>query len=147
MNLMRYQHADRLVARAIVETQNCNYKAAWILLEEAHIFAQPDPSTHFYVHWQMLIVAFKSKDKREIWGQVIRLVLSAPSSVFRSYPIGNTGRSSVGLFTQMKLSQRNQIKLEKLDKQEMKRIEEGKRMLTVEYTPPRLQIKNHKIRR
>lgn len=147
MNLMRNQHADRLVARAIVETQSCNYKAAWILLEEAHIFAQPDPSTHFYVHWQMLIVAFKTKDRKELWGQIIRLMLSIPSSVFRSYPIGNTGRSNVGLFSPMKLSQRNQIKMEKLDGQEKQRIEEGKRRLTIIQRPPRLQIKNHKIKR
>lgn len=137
MNLMRYQHADRLVARAVVETQNGNYKGAWTLLEEAHVFAQPDPSTHFYVHWQMLVVAFKTKDRKELYGQIIRLVLSVPSSVFRSYPIGNTGRSNVGLFTSMKLSQRNEIKLDKLDKQEKQRIEEGKRMLTVEQKPPR----------
>lgn len=147
MNFMRSQHAERIVERAVVEIRNRNYSIAWDLLEEAHIFSQPDPKAHFYVHWNMLWLALKTKDKREIWGQFIRLLLSAPSSIFHKYPEGNNGRSNVGLFTKMKLSQRNEKKLDKLNKLEKKRIEQGKRLLNIEQKPPRMQIKNHRIRR
>lgn len=147
MNLMRSQHAERVVERAITEIRNRNYLIAWELLEEAHIFAQPDPQAHFYVHWNMLCLALKTKDKREIWGQFIRLLLSAPSSIFHKYPEGNSGRSNVGIFTSMKLSQRNEKKLDKLNKLENQRIEDGKRLLTISQKAPRLQINNAKAKR
>lgn len=147
MNLLRTQHADRLVLRAVVEIHSRNYEVAWELLEEAHVFAQPDSKSHFYVHWNMLWLALKTKDKQEVWGQLIRLLLSIPSSVLRKYPEGNNGRSNVGLFTPMKLSQRNEKKLDKLNKLEAQRREEGKRLLTIVQRPPPFRINNAKAKR
>ncbi|MFN3695848.1 MAG: DUF3703 domain-containing protein [Pseudobdellovibrio sp.] len=147
LNLLRTQYADRLVLRAVVEIRNRNYEVAWELLEEAHVFAQPDSKSHFYVHWNMLWLAQKTKDKREVWGQFVRLLLSIPSSVLRKYPEGNNGRSNIGLFTPMKLSQRNEKKLDKLNRLEAQRREEEKRHLTVVQRPPRLQINNVKAKR
>lgn len=114
MNLLRIRYADRLVNSAKSEIKNRRFEKAWVYLADAHIFAQPDAWTHFYVHWQMLVLAFKEKNISEFFGQVLRLTLSIPSSVFKKYPEGNDGRTQSGLFESMKISDRNQKKINKL---------------------------------
>lgn len=69
----------------------------WRALERAHILSQPWAWPHTAVHWRMLGVALRSRDRREALGQVVRLVVAAPGSASGRYPEGNTGRSSVGL--------------------------------------------------
>lgn len=98
MNLMRTQYVDRIVIKAKSEIQKSSYDLAWKYLEEAHIFSQPDAGMHLYVHWEMLCLAAKERNKMEFLGQVLRLFLAVPSSVLRMYPPGNIGRSNVGLF-------------------------------------------------
>lgn len=73
----------------------------WHHLERAHIVSQPDPWLHTCNHGAMLKLAWQQHDRREALGQVIRLVLAAPGSLTGRYPDGNTGRTSVGLFTSM----------------------------------------------
>lgn len=70
---------------------------AWPLLEEAHILSQPWAVAHVRVHSRMLTLAIRARDRREVVGQVIRLVVAGPGSLVGRYPVGNTGRAGVGL--------------------------------------------------
>jgi hypothetical protein len=73
----------------------------WRPLERAHILSQPWPWPHTVVHWRMLRLAVRQRNRREALGQVLRLVVAAPGSVSGRYPRGNTGRVSVGLLEPM----------------------------------------------
>lgn len=73
----------------------------WHHLERAHILSQPYPWLHTRNHLEMLKTAVRAHDRRESWGQVIRIVVAAPGSWSRRYPAGNTGRVDAGLTTPM----------------------------------------------
>jgi hypothetical protein len=70
---------------------------AWLLLEEAHVLSQPWAVAHVRVHWRMLTLAVRTRDRDEVAGQVIRLIVAGPGSLVGRYPVGNTGRAGVGL--------------------------------------------------
>lgn len=74
---------------------------AWRHLERAHIVAQGMFVPHIYSHWRMLILAAKSTDIREIFGQLMRLALAPLGNLSGRLPIGNTGRSDVSAFVHM----------------------------------------------
>ena len=69
----------------------------WPYLERAHIVSQPWAWPHTRVHVQMLKVAVRQRDRRELLGQVIRAVVAGPGSLAGRYPLGNTGRTTMGL--------------------------------------------------
>ena len=43
----------------------------------------------------MLVVGWRTRDRAEIGGQILRLVVAGPGSLTGSYPEGNTGRADV----------------------------------------------------
>lgn len=67
----------------------------WPLLEEAHILSQPWAGIHVRVHVRMLAEGVRTRDVREAWGQVLRIVVAGPGSMSGRYPTGNTGRARV----------------------------------------------------
>ena len=69
----------------------------WPALERAHIASQPWAWPHTRVHTAMLRVAWRQRDRREIVGQLIRVVVAGPGSLAGRYPPGNTGRTTMGL--------------------------------------------------
>lgn len=69
----------------------------WTALDRAHILSQPWAIAHTKVHWRMLTLALRQRDRTEAVGQVVRLVVAAPGSLSGRYPRGNTGRARVGL--------------------------------------------------
>lgn len=69
----------------------------WTALERAHILSQPWPWPHTRAHAVMLAVAWRERDRRETFGQLIRLLVAAPGSALGRYPEGNTGRATVPL--------------------------------------------------
>ncbi|MFC4128242.1 DUF3703 domain-containing protein [Nocardia rhizosphaerae] len=73
----------------------------WHALERAHILSQPWAWPHTRVHWVMLVLALRCRDRREAVGQVIRLAGAGVASATGRAPLGNTGRSDVGVFTPM----------------------------------------------
>lgn len=73
----------------------------WSHLERAHILSQPHPWLHTRNHLSMLNLALRQHDRREAFGQVLRIVVAAPGSLSGRYPVGNTGRTVVGLMTPM----------------------------------------------
>lgn len=69
----------------------------WPYLERAHIVSQPWAWPHTRVHLHMLKVAVRQRDQRELVGQIIRIVVAGPGSLTGRYPLGNTGRTTMGL--------------------------------------------------
>lgn len=78
-----------------IEYSKANYKDAWNYLERAHIIGQKYPVQHTLVHWKMLQFGFKIKSKKEILGQIPRLIFGGIKSFVGKIPIGNPGGSNV----------------------------------------------------
>ncbi len=76
-------------------------QVAWHHLERAHILSQAYVYPHVLVHWKMLLLALRTRSWSEVWGQIPRMILAGPGSLFGRAPLGNTGRSSIGLFQPM----------------------------------------------
>jgi hypothetical protein len=84
--------AEMRAARTAVEAG-----ARWRHLERAHILSQPWPWPHTRNHLAMFALAVAQRDRRETFGQVVRIIVAAPGSALGRYPEGNTGRARVGL--------------------------------------------------
>ena len=68
---------------------------AWYHLERAHIIGQSYPVEHSYAHWLMLKFGFAIKDRKEILGQIPRLLVGGVKSFVGKIPLGNTGGANV----------------------------------------------------
>lgn len=77
------------------EIVKANLKSAWYHLERAHILGQKYPYAHTYVHWKMLLFGFRTKSKKEILGQIPRLILGGVFSFVGKVPNGNPGGADV----------------------------------------------------
>lgn len=75
--------------------------AAWAALERAHILSQPWAGPHVRCHLTMLVLACRTRDLREVAGQLYRSVLAGPGSTTGRIPLGNTGRARVSAFRPM----------------------------------------------
>jgi len=73
----------------------------WHYLERAHILSQPLPGAHVRTHVTMLRYGIRQRDRREITGQLVRLVVAGPGSILRRYPLGNTGGANVNAVAPM----------------------------------------------
>lgn len=78
-----------------IEYTNGNLKSAWKYLERAHIIGQKYPFAHTYVHWKMLLFGFKIKNRKEIIGQIPRLIFGGVKSFVGKIPVGNPGGANV----------------------------------------------------
>ncbi|WP_306362962.1 DUF3703 domain-containing protein [Nocardia sp. CC227C] len=74
---------------------------SWHALERAHILSQHWPWPHTRAHWHMLRLALRTHDRPEVRGQIIRLAVAGIGSALGRAPLGNTGRTSVGITTPM----------------------------------------------
>ncbi|MFD1552566.1 hypothetical protein DNU06_15650 [Putridiphycobacter roseus] len=70
-------------------------KSAWNHLERAHIIGQRYPFAHSFIHWKMLGFGFKIKNRKEILGQIPRLVFGGVKSFVGKVPVGNPGGANV----------------------------------------------------
>ncbi len=75
--------------------QEGKLQECWRHYERAHILGQRYPLQHCYVHWQMLKFGIKIKSKKEILGQITRLIFGGVKSFVGTVPIGNTGGANV----------------------------------------------------
>ena len=67
----------------------------WTHLERAHILSQPLPIAHIRTHVAMLGYGIRHRDRHEVAGQLIRLLVAGPGSALGRYPLGNTGGADV----------------------------------------------------
>lgn len=70
-------------------------QTAWKHLENAHILGQRYPMEHNYVHWKMLLFGIRIKDRKEVLGQLPRLIFGGVKSFVGTVPIGNPGGANV----------------------------------------------------
>ncbi len=103
MNSLLKEKFDEQIRIAKEFEKKGDLNKTWHFLERAHILGQYHAGPHVFVHWCMLVLAVKTKNFSEIFGQVIRIVLAAPGSIFERAPKGNTGRSDVGIFQPMQI--------------------------------------------
>jgi hypothetical protein len=75
--------------------------AEWNHLERAHILSQPMAGAHVRTHLAMIGSALRRRDRREILGQLFRLIVAGPGSLTGKYPVGNTGGANVSAFAPM----------------------------------------------
>ena len=90
--------ADRFIrdlADARAAADRGEIDRAWAMLEEAHVLSQPWAWPHVKVHVLMLRLGWRVKDRREVTGQLARILVAGPGSLTGRYPVGNTGRASV----------------------------------------------------
>jgi hypothetical protein len=85
--------ADRRAARAARDARDLD--EAGRLLERAHILSQPWAWPHVRAHIDMLRLAVRARDRREVVGQIVRTIVAGPGSATGRYPLGNTGRADV----------------------------------------------------
>jgi len=87
-----YQHELNVAAEFIRHGQ---WREGWHHLERAHVIAQPYPVEHTEVHWKMLLFGFRTKNSREVVGQLPRLLVGGVKSFVGHVPVGNTGGANV----------------------------------------------------
>ena len=75
--------------------------AEWTHLERAHILSQPMVGPHVRTHLSMLGYALRHHDRSEVRGQLVRLLVAAPGSLTKKYPVGNTGGANVSALAPM----------------------------------------------
>ncbi len=71
------------------------FQQSWRHYERAHILGQPYPFAHSLVHWKMLLFGIKTKNTKEIIGQIPRLLIGGVKSFVGNIPLGNTGGANV----------------------------------------------------
>ncbi|MGI8702597.1 MAG: DUF3703 domain-containing protein [Nocardioidaceae bacterium] len=64
---------------------------AWRHFQRAHILGQTAVWAHIWVHLTMLRFAVVHWNRREIVGQLVRIVIAGPGSYSGRVPLGDTG--------------------------------------------------------
>lgn len=103
MNPRLREHFERELAQAVEERSRGARASAWNHLERAHILSQAHAGAHLRVHGALFAFAWRTRDWREVLGQIPRLLLAVPGSLLGLAPRGNTGGANVGIFTPMPL--------------------------------------------
>ena len=91
--LKPFYRQELLLAK--LEFDKKHYQQSWRHLERAHILGQPYPAAHTAVHWKMLGFGIKIKSRKEIIGQIPRLLVGGIKSFVGKIPVGNTGGANV----------------------------------------------------
>lgn len=86
-------HAELQAARAAYARQDS--LSAFHHLEKAHILGQRWAVSHTHVHLLMLLHGLRTRNLREILGQLPRIVFGFLGSLVGRVPIGNTGGANV----------------------------------------------------
>ncbi|MBY6013715.1 DUF3703 domain-containing protein [Qipengyuania gaetbuli] len=89
--------------RAAKAADEQNFEEAWHHLERAHVVAQDRLGPHCVSHWRMLELAWRTRDWRELLGQIFRLSLAPIGNLTGRLPIGNSGRSNVSAFARLEI--------------------------------------------
>jgi hypothetical protein len=83
------------LSEAAIAFSKGQFQQSWRHLERAHILGQPYPFAHSLVHWKMLLFGIKTKNTKEIIGQIPRLLIGGVKSFVGNIPLGNTGGANV----------------------------------------------------
>ncbi|WP_163930820.1 DUF3703 domain-containing protein [Paraferrimonas sp. SM1919] len=80
------------------------YELAFTYIERAHILGQSYVIPHFITHWWMFKIGLKTKNAKEVLGQIPRMIAAFLVSKIW-VPIGNTGGVNVSPFKPMPVPQ------------------------------------------
>ncbi len=83
------------LASALAAEQRGDLESAFSDLERAHILGQRYLVPHIVTHLRMLRIGWKRRDRREVVGQVLRLVATVPGFLSGWVPKGNPGGANV----------------------------------------------------
>ncbi len=104
---------DDEIALATDYLEKNDAAAAFHHLERAHVLGQSVTREHARVHWLMLKIGWKTKNIREIFGQIFRIIGASTKTPFGIYPTGNTGGANVSPFKPMPIPDDLQRTLDK----------------------------------
>nr|WP_250126844.1 DUF3703 domain-containing protein [Chroococcidiopsis sp. CCMEE 29] len=83
-----------------------DYGTAWNALQRAHILGQRDAIPHTIAHWNMLKLAWKQRDFREVAGQILPALLATPlTPLFGQLRSLRGGKASVNDSGKMAISE------------------------------------------
>lgn len=102
MNQMLKQFYQAELTSARQATAEGNFTQAFAHLERAHILSQRFALAHVATHLRMLKLGWRTRDAREVRGQLTRAI----AALFFSricVPVGNTGRANVSALAPMPL--------------------------------------------
>ena len=88
-------HYEQELVQYKTEILKNNMQLGWKHLERAHIIGQAWFKQHTYVHWLMIRFGIRIKNKKEILGQLPRLLFGGVKSFVGIIPVGNTGGANV----------------------------------------------------
>jgi hypothetical protein len=91
--LKPFYHMELAAAKKLFDEKY--FPLSWRHLERAHILGQPYPIEHTYVHWKMFLFGIKLKNRKEVIGQIPRLLIGGVKSFVGHIPVGNTGGANV----------------------------------------------------
>lgn len=95
------EHFERELHQSREAEARGDLASAWTSLERAHILSQAHAGPHIRVHCAMFTFAWRTRNPRELLGQIPRMLLAGPGSLLGRAPLGNTGGANVGIFTPM----------------------------------------------
>ena len=75
--------------------------ASFMHLKRAHVLGQAATREHARVHFHMLVWALRHRRKREVSGQLFRLLGAVTFTAIGMVPAGNTGGTNVSPFQKM----------------------------------------------
>ena len=74
--LQEHFNAELEKAKTAIAVQD--FETAWIALQRAHVLGQRGAIAHTIAHWNMLKLAWKQRDFREVRGQLMPVLLAVP---------------------------------------------------------------------
>ena len=95
------KYVDAEIEKASSFLKKNDLERAFYHLERAHILGQAITVEHTRVHWLMLKIGWKTKNWREIFGQMFRIMGASTKTPLGIYPTGNTGGADVSAFKPM----------------------------------------------
>lgn len=110
------KYIDAEVKRAESLVTENDLDAAFRHLERTHVLGQAITYEHTRIHFLMLKIGWKTKDLREIFGQIFRIIGAFTKTPFGIYPTGNTGGANVSPFKRMPISDDLQTMLRQAEK-------------------------------
>ena len=100
--LQEHFNAELRTAKTAIATQD--FETAWIALQRAHILGQRDVSAHTVAHWNMLKLAWKQRDFREVRGQIMPVLIAAPLTLlYGQFRYLRGGKANVNALEQMSI--------------------------------------------
>jgi hypothetical protein len=93
---------ERLVRGfAAMDASAHSLEERWSWLMAAHVVGQHQVALHFDSHRRMLGLARETRDWGEVGGQLLRITLLPLGHLLGRIPLGNIGRSTVGVTARM----------------------------------------------